>query len=244
MAGTVALPGRVDSTDHPVSTGGFAGGAAGYVALPSTRYYTPPTVPQGRSVGGPVLAKLLVWWRQNIMPVTDGLVATETAEQAGTVDYVRGRYDNTGGLHMDNPPAGAFNPRTSRVGSNGPPLYPITTSEKDLDGRSEVRQFGVWSQRYPSGPLVDLNPIPSPPGSPEEPTWPEYFRPRVQMKAQPRLSIQKSIQAILTRSGAIPQMTGPYYPLLTQLAPASSYGQMTHVLPAVPGGNSGSVYGA
>lgn len=243
MAGTVALPGRVDSADNPHSPNGFAGGAAGYVALPSTRYYTPPTIPQGRSAAGPILPKLLVWWRRNIMPVFDGIVTSRQAEAGGSLDYIRGRYDNAAGERDYQAPT-TFDPRSSRVSASGPPLYPIPTSDKDLDGRTEYRQFGVWSQRYPSGPLEELRPIPAPPGTDSEPTFPEYFRPRVQMKAQPRLRPQRSVQAILTRSGAIPQMRGPYFPLLTQLAPASSYGQMTHVLPAVPGGGQGSVYGA
>lgn len=244
MAGTVSLPGRVDSQPDPRSAGGFAGGQAGYGPFPSTRYYVPPTVPQGRSVGGPVVPKLLVWFRKNILPVVDGILRTEEAGQAGTVDYIRGRYANTGGQRLLDPPAGAFNPRTSQVRPNTKPLYPIPVSDKDLDGRSEVRQFGVWRQSFPSGPVAELQPIPKPPGSDAEPTFPEYDRPRLQMRAQPRLEVQRSVQANLVRRGQIAQMQGPYFPVLTKLAPASSYGQMTQVLPAVPGGGSGSVYGA
>ncbi len=158
----------------------------------------------------------------------------EASRPGGSLTYARPTYDNAYAAEH-NSEVVDFNPYTSTVYESSTPAYPVPTSVKRIDVGTERREFGSWSQSYPHGAPVNtgLNQRLVAYG-------PLYARPTIQVSANPRLPFQPS--AHLRSLGNRVQMTGPYYPLLTQKGPSTSYGSMTTVLSSPYQG--GSVFGS
>jgi hypothetical protein len=138
----------------------------------------------------------------------------------GSIQYRRPTYVNGyPGAHSTE--VAPYNPERSAIDPPPPPTVPIPASRKRIDTATLRRTFQQWNQSFPNGGLVAR------PGG-------VYNRPLFRLRGPARLPIQPAAAVQLARFGSQRQMEGPYYPLLTQLAPTSSYGQMTQTLPATP----------
>lgn len=209
---------------------------AGTVAVPSRTDALPARPATGRrglGAGGAVTTNYgaaSIVGAPRYQPFLDDELASQPG---GSLAYARPTYDNAYAAEH-NSSVVDFNPYTSSVYEAAPPRYPVPTSTKRIDNGTERREFGAWAQAFPHGAPVDtgLN-------SKLAPYGPTYARPTIQVTANPRLPTQPS--AHLRSIGNRVQMTGPYYPLLTNKTPSTSYGALTQVLPS-PGGEP-SVFG-
>jgi hypothetical protein len=138
----------------------------------------------------------------------------------GSIQYRRPYYVNGyPGAHSTS--VSVYDPEASALAPTPAPAVPIPASRKRIDSATLRRTFNQWNQSFPNGGLVAR------PGG-------VYNRPLFKLRGVARIPVQPAAAVQLARIGAQRQMEGPYYPLLTQLAPAGSYGQTTQTLPATP----------
>jgi hypothetical protein len=218
MAGAVSVPSRGDTS--PINPG--ATGRRGHGAGGGIR------IPFGAAslVGRPRFQA-----HQN---------DADASQPGGSLHYARPYYVNDGAARSNSSPVN-FNPYTSSTFEPGPMAAPPHVSDKRIDMGTERREFGSWSQSYPHGAMFDTGVL-----AKLAKFGATYGRPTLSWAAVPRTPAQPS--AKLRNFGMKAQMSGPYYPLLTTMAQASSYGSQTKVLPATGAQQAslftGSVYGA
>lgn len=184
---------------------------AGFVALPA-RYN--PAAPEPRLEGRGVGGPRLGNYGavSRDNPPPEPLLQDQLASGPdGALHYARPYYENSAGADTNSAVVN-YSPGDSATFESTGPTVPVPVSRKRVDQGTIYRQFGVWSQDYPNGG-----------------------------RGVPPMKPQPSRRLAIGRMRAQPQIEGPYYPLLTQLAQASSYGQTTETLPATP--FTESIYG-
>jgi hypothetical protein len=193
-------------------TGDLSGGLGGPAAIPAKYNFYPPPNPPGG--GGPGGARF---------PNFGVYGPVWNAYRPGVVGYLGDQFASVpgGGLHYARP------------------YYP-NDAGRETDSAVTVYRQGLSTINGAGPPAV---PVPSGEKRYDSATYRRGFGAWAQdFLRLPRMRPQPAAVAQLARYGAQVQQEGPYYPLLTKLAEATSYGATTQVLPSTLGLTE-SVYG-